>query len=110
MPRAPRANRAPAPAVVQAAAAAIAADDELRFSSDAEPGISRRRAGAGFYYVTPTGRRVTDETTLARIRKLAVPPAYRDVWICIDAFSHLQATGIDARGRKQYRYHERWRS
>jgi DNA topoisomerase-1 len=58
----------------------------------------------------PDGRRVTHEPTLARIRKLAVPPAYRDVWICMDAQGHLQATGIDARGRKQYRYHERWRS
>jgi DNA topoisomerase-1 len=58
----------------------------------------------------PDGRRLKDEATLARIRKLAVPPAYRDVWICRDARGHLQATGIDARGRKQYRYHERWRS
>ncbi|HYC48477.1 MAG TPA: DNA topoisomerase IB [Burkholderiales bacterium] len=88
---------------------AITASEELRFSSDAEPGIARRRAGSGFYYVLPDGRRVTDEATLARIRKLAVPPAYRDVWICRDANGHLQATGIDARGRKQYRYHERWR-
>ena len=113
MPRAARARDAHAavnPAVLQAAAAAIAADDDLRFSTDAEPGISRRRAGSGFYYVAPNARRVTDAATLARIRKLAVPPAYRDVWICLDEFGHLQATGIDARGRKQYRYHERWRT
>jgi DNA topoisomerase-1 len=84
--------------------------DDLRHSSDVEPGIRRRKAGSGFYYVQPDGRRVTDEPTLARIRKLAVPPAYRDVWICMDATGHLQATGIDARGRKQYRYHARWRS
>ena len=98
------------PAVPEAAAAAIAADDDLRFATDSEPGISRRRAGSGFYYVASNGRRVTDNTTLARIRKLAVPPAYRDVWICLDASGHLQATGIDARGRKQYRYHQRWRA
>ena len=102
-PRAPL-SRAAAETII-----AITASEELRFSSDAEPGIARRRAGSGFYYVLPDGRRVTDEATLARIRKLAVPPAYRDVWICRDANGHLQATGIDARGRKQYRYHERWR-
>ena len=91
-------------------AEAIASCDDLRYSSDSEAGISRRRAGSGFYYVMPNGQRLTDEATLARIRKLAIPPAYRDVWICRDARGHLQATGIDARGRKQYRYHERWRS
>lgn len=93
-----------------ASAVAIASCDELRFSSDAEPGIGRRRAGSGFCYIMPNGRRVADEATLARIRKLAIPPAYRDVWICRDDSGHLQATGIDARGRKQYRYHARWRS
>jgi DNA topoisomerase-1 len=93
-----------------ATAEAIAECDDLRYSSDVEPGIRRRRAGNGFFYVDPAGRRITDEATLSRIRKLAVPPAYRDVWICRDARGHMQATGIDARGRKQYRYHERWRS
>jgi DNA topoisomerase I len=93
-----------------ASAETIARCDDLRYSSDAEPGIRRRKAGSGFYYLLPDGRRVKDEATLARIRKLAVPPAYRDVWICRDGLGHLQATGIDARGRKQYRYHERWRS
>jgi DNA topoisomerase-1 len=87
----------------------IAECDDLRYSSDSEPGIRRRRAGTGFTYVAADGRRVTDETTLQRIRKLAIPPAYRDVWICRDARGHIQATGIDARGRKQYRYHPRWR-
>src|SRR5918996_194567 len=96
-------------AMPASSAEAIASCDELRFSSDAEPGILRRRAGSGFSYIW-NGRHVTDEATLARIRKLAIPPAYRDVWICRDARGHLQATGIDARGRKQYRYHERWRS
>ena len=87
----------------------IALCDDLRFSSDTEPGIARRRKGAGFTYVGADGKRVSDETTLARIRKLAIPPAYRDVWICRDARGHIQATGTDARGRKQYRYHPRWR-
>lgn len=91
-------------------AEAIASRDDLRFSKDDEPGVSRRRAGSGFYYVGAQGRRVSDEATLARVRKLAIPPAYRDVWICRDARGHLQATGIDARGRKQYRYHPQWRS
>jgi DNA topoisomerase I len=103
----PKASAVPVPA---AAAGTLARCDDLRYSSDSAPGIRRRKAGSGFYYVLPDGRRVKDEATLARIRKLAVPPAYRDVWICMDAQGHLQATGIDARGRKQYRYHPRWRT
>jgi DNA topoisomerase-1 len=75
---------------------------------DAEPGLRRQRAGAGFRYVHPDGRPVRDRATLDRIRALAIPPAYRDVWICRRANGHLQATGRDARGRKQYRYHPRW--
>ena len=113
MLRAPRDSEsavASATTIPAASAQAIASCDDLRYSTDAEPGISRRRAGSGFYYAMPNGQRVADEVTLARIRKLAIPPAYRDVWICRDAYGHLQATGIDARGRKQYRYHERWRS
>lgn len=81
----------------------------LRYSSDAEPGIRRRRRGKGFSYHDPKGERIRDTGTLERARRLAVPPAYRDVWICMDAEGHLQATGRDARGRKQYRYHARWR-
>ncbi|MES2563990.1 MAG: DNA topoisomerase IB, partial [Pseudomonadota bacterium] len=88
---------------------AIALCNDLRYATDSEPGIQRRRAGKGFYYVTLHGRRVTSAETLARIRKLAIPPAYEDVWICADATGHIQATGIDARGRKQYRYHAKWR-
>ena len=104
-------DREPADVEISAASAkAIAQSDDLRYSSDAEAGIRRRGAGKGFFYVDARGRRVSDASTLARIRKLAVPPAYRDVWICSDARGHMQATGIDARGRKQYRYHERWRS
>src|SRR5688572_18661376 len=97
------------PPIPPSTAEAIADCDELRYSSDSEPGIKRKRAGLGFTYVGADGKRVTDEATLQRIRKLAVPPAYRDVWICRDARGHIQATGIDARGRKQYRYHPRWR-
>ena len=111
MLRAPRGSGVKADEAIPAdTARAIASTDELRFSSDSEPGITRRRAGGGFVHVMPDGRRVRDEATLARIRKLAVPPAYEKVWICRDPRGHLQATGIDARGRKQYRYHPQWRS
>ena len=82
----------------------------LRYVSDAEPGIRRRRSGRGFTYLDPNGRTVRDPRTLARIRALAIPPAYTDVWICPAANGHIQATGRDARGRKQYRYHPRWRA
>jgi DNA topoisomerase IB len=82
---------------------------ELRYSSDIEPGISRRRVGRGFAYRDPAGRVIRDREVLSRIRSLAIPPAYRDVWICTDPAGHLQATGRDARGRKQYRYHPQWR-
>ncbi|PXV55861.1 DNA topoisomerase-1 [Dyella jiangningensis] len=82
----------------------------LRYVTDDAPGWHRRRSGKGFTYWTERGRRITDPRTLARIRSLAIPPAYRDVWICPDARGHLQATGRDAKGRKQYRYHPRWRS
>lgn len=78
--------------------------------SDEAPGIRRRRAGKGFVYRDADGCRVTDAPTLERIRKLAIPPAYEDVWICANPRGHLQATGRDARGRKQYRYHPRWRA
>lgn len=76
---------------------------------DADSGIERRRQGKGFHYIAPGGADIRDAATLARIRALAVPPAWTDVWICTRADGHLQATGRDARGRKQYRYHERWR-
>ncbi|MCL1636049.1 DNA topoisomerase IB [Luteimonas sp. SX5] len=80
----------------------------LRYVSDAEPGIVRLRAGKGFKYRAPSGRAVRDAKTLARIRALAIPPAYTQVWICATPRGHLQATGRDARGRKQYRYHPQW--
>jgi len=81
----------------------------LRYVNDGEPGIGRRRAGRGFVYLDPRGRKLRAAATLARIRALAIPPAYTEVWICRDARGHLQATGRDARGRKQYRYHPQWR-
>jgi DNA topoisomerase I len=90
-----------------AVAAARAA--KLRYVSDKQPGIRRRRGSDGFTYLNPDGSEVTDEDTLARIRKLAIPPAYEGVWICRIPNGHLQAVGRDARGRKQYRYHARWR-
>ena len=86
-----------------------AASAGLRYVSDASPGIRRKGAGTGFTYVGPDGRRITDRATLERIRSLAVPPAYADVWICPSPDGHIQATGRDARGRKQYRYHPKWR-
>jgi DNA topoisomerase I len=81
----------------------------LRYVSDAEPGISRQRTRAAFRYLSPAGKGVRDPETLARIRRLAIPPAWEGVWICPRDDGHLQATGRDARGRKQYRYHPRWR-
>ncbi len=81
----------------------------LVYTSDASPGIRRERRGEGFVYIKPRGGEVTDEKTLQRIRSLAIPPAYEEVWVCSRANGHLQATGKDARGRKQYRYHPGFR-
>ena len=80
----------------------------LHYVSDNEPGITRKRAGKGWSYRDPDGDLVRDAPTLERIRKLVIPPAWRHVWISTDPRGHLQATGRDDRGRKQYRYHERW--
>src|SRR5919197_5602028 len=91
-------------------AAESAREAGLRYVSDQMPGIRRRRSGGGFAYVGPDGERVRERAVLRRIRALAVPPAWTDVWICPLANGHLQATGHDARGRKQYRYHPRWRA
>ncbi|HEX5078590.1 MAG TPA: DNA topoisomerase IB [Geminicoccaceae bacterium] len=82
----------------------------LRYVTDSMPGIRRRRVGKGFSYRAPDGHLITDRAELARIRSLAIPPAWRDVWICPHPNGHLQATGLDARGRKQYRYHPDWRT
>jgi DNA topoisomerase I len=81
----------------------------LVYVSDEEPGIRRRKAGKGFSYLKADGTPVKDPATLKRIRSLAIPPAYTDVWICPKANGHIQATGRDAKGRKQYRYHARFR-
>jgi len=81
----------------------------LRRVDCSAPGIRRRKAGRGFVYLDPSGARVTDPDVLARARALVVPPAWTDVWICIDPKGHIQATGVDARGRRQYRYHDVWR-
>lgn len=82
----------------------------LIYVSDAEPGIVRHKRGKGFYYLRPDDKRVTETRVLDRIRMLAIPPAYTDVWICTRERGHLQATGRDARRRKQYRYHTDWRT
>jgi DNA topoisomerase I len=81
----------------------------LRYVSDDSPGIARRRIGKAFRYLHADGSTVRDRATLGRIRALAIPPAWTDVWICERDDGHVQATGRDARGRKQYRYHRRWR-
>jgi DNA topoisomerase-1 len=82
----------------------------LVYVSDESPGITRKKRGAkDFVYLDPRGKQVKDRETLDRIRMLAIPPAYRDVWICPNPRGHIQAVGRDDRGRKQYRYHEKWR-
>ena len=81
----------------------------LRYVSDDQPGYTRKAKGDGFVYFDTAGKPITDETRILRINRLAIPPAYTDVWICPTANGHLQATGRDARRRKQYRYHEKWR-
>jgi DNA topoisomerase-1 len=102
---------------IETRAAATETEDEveaaraagLRYVSDTSPGVRRRRAGKGFSYRSPDGETVRQKERLSRIRSLAIPPAWTDVWICPSPIGHLQATGRDAKGRKQYRYHQRWR-
>ncbi len=81
----------------------------LTYVNPDDPGISRRRGEGGFSYLDAKGAPVKDETTLARIQALVIPPAWTDVWICASPRGHIQATGRDQRGRRQYRYHDRWR-
>ena len=87
----------------------VAEEAGLRYVTYTQPGISRVRSGRGFRYVGPGGEPVRAVGDLERIRVLTIPPAWKDVWICLLANGHLQAVGRDARGRRQYRYHERWR-
>lgn len=82
----------------------------LKYVTDFKPGITRKKRGKSFQYFDPRGKPITDRGELQRLRSLAVPPAYRDVWICPTPDGHIQATGIDQRGRKQYRYHPAWRA
>lgn len=93
----------------EAAWARSAKAARLHYVHDDGPGFTREAIKEGFRYRDLKGREILDADEIARIRKLAVPPAYRDVWICPDSLGHLQASGRDARGRKQYRYHPRWR-
>jgi DNA topoisomerase-1 len=82
----------------------------LQWGNDDSPGITRRKAGKSWDYFSPRGKKITDERTIGRINKLAIPPAWTDVWICPSPRGHIQAVGRDARGRKQYKYHDDWRS
>lgn len=97
-------------ASVAADPAESAREAGLRYINDSQPGIRRKRAGKHFSYVGPDGKTIRDNDRLRRIKSLAIPPAWTDVWISPIANSHLQATGRDAKGRKQYRYHPRWRT
>jgi len=102
-------DNAPATPVPNSDPPAAARAAGLRYVHDDRPGIRREPAGDGFRYLDAKGDPVDDEATLKRIKSLAIPPAWTDVWICPQANGHLQATGRDARGRKQYRYHPKWR-
>jgi DNA topoisomerase-1 len=82
----------------------------LRYVTDDRPGITRRRAGRGFSYRDPFGKRISDRAEIERIKGIGIPPAWTNVWICPNPRGHIQATGRDARGRKQYRYHQDWRA
>ena len=89
----------------------VAVEAGLSYVHDTlDPGITRKKTRSGFDYIAPGGGKITDPETLDRIRRLAIPPAYTEVWVCADPNGHIQATGRDARGRKQYRYHDRWRA
>lgn len=100
----------PADARYEGEAIDIARANQLRYVNDGMPGIRRRRRGKGFAYHDAHGELIRDDDVVARLKSLAIPPAWEDVWISPHANGHIQATGRDARGRKQYRYHARWRS
>src|SRR5258706_13097434 len=94
----------PLPEYVETARAA-----GLRYVTDRSPGIRRKRSGKGFVYLDPDGGRIRDGAVIRRIKALVIPPAWTDVWICPNEQGHIQVTARDARGRKQYRYHPRYR-
>jgi DNA topoisomerase-1 len=102
-------NKINADTTVLAESVEAAEDAGLRYVSDEQPGFSRQRKGEEFEYLDQKGKPIRDEQRLLRIKRLAIPPAWSDVWICPSPNGHIQATGRDARRRKQYRYHERWR-
>jgi DNA topoisomerase-1 len=89
--------------------AAVIAEEGLRYVSDVSPGYGRKRTGTSFSYYDKDGKRITNPDIVRRIKSIGIPPAYDFVWICPSANGHIQATGLDARGRKQYRYHPKWR-
>lgn len=89
--------------------AATIAEEGLRYVSDSAPGYTRKRTGTTFSYYEKDGKRITYAAVIRRIKSIGIPPAYESVWICPSANGHIQATGLDARGRKQYRYHPKWR-
>ncbi|WP_368507410.1 DNA topoisomerase IB [Bradyrhizobium lupini] len=89
--------------------AATIAEEGLRYVSDSAPGYTRKRTGTSFSYYDKDGKRITDAAVIRRIKSIGIPPAYESVWICPSSNGHIQATGLDARGRKQYRYHPKWR-
>lgn len=99
---------APATAYTETACREAAKSARLRYVRDDKPGITRKKQGKSYTYFTPQGKRITAKAEIERINALAIPPAYTDVWICPDANGHVQATGRDDRGRKQYRYHPKW--
>src|ERR1700761_4949539 len=94
---------------VAADSAEAAEEAGLQYVNDDRPGYSRKAKGKDFEYLDTEGRKIRDEQRVLRIKRLAIPPAWTEVWICPSPNGHIQATGRDARGRKQYRYHERWR-
>ena len=94
---------------VAADSAEAAEEAGLQYVNDERPGYSRRAKGKDFEYLDTEGKTIRDEQRLLRIKRLAIPPAWTEVWICPSPNGHIQATGRDARSRKQYRYHERWR-
>ena len=102
------ADRSPSPDTGTSDPRAVARDAGLRYATDTRPGITRARSGKGFTYRDADGTTIRDREVIGRIRRLAIPPAWTDVWICPWPNGHLQASGRDARGRKQYRYHADW--